>query len=90
MRKFLSAYFYFFASIRRIQGAFIENGKFRVVCGNKIVSEHAERINAYMEKTPRHTILCISKLTIIRMVFFIDSPVKDIILFGGMKNSVYL
>jgi hypothetical protein len=34
---------------------------------HKIVSEYAERIYAYMEKTPRATKLCISWLIIIRI-----------------------
>ncbi len=37
---------------------------------NKIISEYAERIYAYMEKTPRDTKLCISQLIIIRIFIF--------------------
>jgi hypothetical protein len=37
---------------------------------HKIVSEYAERIYAYMEKTPRVTKLCISRLIIIRIKIF--------------------
>jgi hypothetical protein len=35
MRKFLSSFFLLLASIQKIQGAFIENGEFRVVCGKQ-------------------------------------------------------
>ena len=37
---------------------------------HKIVSEYAERIYAYMEKTPRATKQCISRLIIIRILNF--------------------
>ncbi len=39
----------------------------------KIVSEYAERVYAYMEKTPRATKLCISQLLIIQILNFFDS-----------------
>ncbi len=64
--KIFSAYSYLFMRIRRTQGNFLsvygEYGEFRVVCGavHKIFSEYAERIYAYIEKTPRDIKLCTS------------------------------
>jgi hypothetical protein len=45
--------------------AYGEYGEFRVVCGIQIVSEYAEKIYVYMEKTQRDTKLLISHLIII-------------------------
>jgi hypothetical protein len=70
--KILSAYSYFFMRIRRTQGNFLnvygEYGEFRVVCGKQNLL--TERIYAYIEKTPRDTILCISQLKILQILNF--------------------
>ncbi len=66
MGKFLSMCSYFFTRIQRIQRKCLrvygECGDFWVVAVHKIVSKYAERIYAYIEKTPRDTKLSISEL----------------------------
>jgi hypothetical protein len=80
--KILSAFSFFF--MRRTQGNFLsvygEYGEFNnleLFAVQKMFSEYAERIYAYIEKTPRDTKQCISQFKIIQFlnffIFFLSS-----------------
>jgi hypothetical protein len=54
---------------------------------HKFVSEYAERLYVYMEKTPRATKLCLSQLIIKQILIFLKIPSLYIIWDGLQKPS---